>query len=107
MCREDGTPITKPEEVAQEICDFYKNLMGTNEDNIKKINISAMSRGPQLTMSQRASLIVPVTVEEVKQALKGIGDLKSPSIDGYGARFFKANWDVIAEDLTAAVKEFF
>lgn len=63
--------------------------MGTNDNNIKRIDISATRKAPQLSMSQRVSLNVPITIEEIKKALKGIGDLQSPGFDGYGARFLK------------------
>jgi hypothetical protein len=107
ISRDDGTTIQKQEDIAQEVCAFYRQLMGTSASCLRKIDITAMREGPQLSMDQRDQLIAPVTDSEIKQALKGIGDLKSPGIDGYGAKFFKASWDTIAPDVIAAVKEFF
>ncbi|XP_058782964.1 uncharacterized protein LOC131657602 [Vicia villosa] len=107
LYKEDGTPIIQPEDIVQEMCKYYKNLMGTKENNIKVVDITAMRKGPQLSMTQRASLIAPITVEEIKKALRGIGDLKSPGVDGYGAKFFKTNWNLIEHDLIAVVEEFF
>lgn len=57
---------------------------------MKGIDIVAMKNGKQITHEQDNLLIELVTEEEIMQALKDIGDLKAPSIDGYGARFFKA-----------------
>jgi hypothetical protein len=107
LFKDDGTPIQGQDDIAQEVCDFYRQLMGTRIPSLRKIDITAMREGPQLSMAQRDALIAPVTISEIKNALKGIGDLKSPGIDGYGARFFKASWDTIANDLIAAVHEFF
>ena len=56
---------------------------------------------------ERNCLIAPITVTEIKCALKGIGDLKSPGIDGYGAKNFKSSWEIIEQDVIDAVKEFF
>jgi hypothetical protein len=107
LFKDDGTSIQSQDDIAQEVCDFYRQLMGTRIPSLRKIDITAMREGPQLSMAQRDALIAPVTISEIKNALKGIGDLKSPGIDGYGARFFKASWDTIANDLIAAVHEFF
>lgn len=49
----------------------------------------------------------PVTMNEIKEALTSIGDLKSPGIDGYGAKFFKVSWHIIKDDVVAAIQEFF
>lgn len=40
-------------------------------------------------------------------ALQGIGDLKSPDLDGYNANFFKSCWGIVKNDVIDAVKEFF
>lgn len=48
-----------------------------------------------------------VTVKEIEDALHGIGDLKAPGEDGYGAKFFKVCWSFIKKDVIAAVMEFF
>jgi hypothetical protein len=45
--------------------------------------------------------------DEVYSALKSIGDLKAPGLDGYGAKFFKVSWGIVKEDVLAAVMEFF
>lgn len=36
-----------------------------------------------------------------------IGPIKAPGPDGFPARFFQRNWEVLKEDITAAVLEFF
>lgn len=40
-------------------------------------------------------MIAQIIVEEIKNALKDINDITTPGVDGYGAKFFKASWDVI------------
>ena len=58
-------------------------------------------------MEQRQFLVAPVSDQEILKALNGIGDLKSPGIDGYGAKFFKSSWDTIKDDINNAVYDFF
>lgn len=44
---------------------------------------------------------------EVEQALKSIGDLKAPGIDGYGSKFFKQSWKVVKIDVMDIMRNFF
>ncbi|GJS65584.1 hypothetical protein Tco_0680148 [Tanacetum coccineum] len=52
-------------------------------------------------------MIRNVTTQEVKEVLFSMGDDKSPGPDGYTACFFKTAWDVVADDVTNAICEFF
>lgn len=86
---------------------FYNNLVGTENNNLIGIDINAMRDETQLNHMQRKLLVEPIGELETLTALKGIGDLKAPGLDGYGATFFKANWNIIKVDLLAVAKEFF
>lgn len=44
---------------------------------------------------------------EIAEALFQIGPLKAPSPDGLPARFFQRNWEVVRDDVIAAVRQFF
>lgn len=66
-----------------------------------------MREGPQLSMEQREILVAPICEQEILIALNGICDLKSPGIYGFSARFFKASWEVVKEDVIDAIMEFF
>jgi hypothetical protein len=105
--KEDGTMVTTHEEIEQEVLGLYGNLMGKADTNLEGIDIVAMREGPQLTNDQRMMLIAPIQDAEIFKALKSIGDLKAPGLDGYGAMFFKASWSIIKHDVIAAVQEFF
>ncbi|KAK2401903.1 hypothetical protein QL285_051464 [Trifolium repens] len=105
--KEDGTMVTTHEEIEQEVLGLYGNLMGKADTNMKGIDIVAMRDGPQLTSDQRMMLVAPIQETEIFKALKSIGDLKAPGLDGYGAMFFKASWNIIKLDVIAAVQEFF
>ncbi|XP_058755938.1 uncharacterized protein LOC131629159 [Vicia villosa] len=105
--KDDGTVITNQNEIEQTLVDFYKGLMGTAARDIIQVDISALREGPQLTFEQRQRLVGPISEEEVTQALKGIGDLKSPGVDGFGAKFHRASWQIIKQDVMNAVRDFF
>jgi hypothetical protein len=43
----------------------------------------------------------------VKSAIFDIDDSKAPGPDGFSAKFFKASWSIIGDDVCSVVKEFF
>ena len=49
----------------------------------------------------------PITDDEIRQALFSIPDDKAPRPDGYTSLFFKRAWDIIGEEVRAAVRFFF
>jgi hypothetical protein len=104
--KEDDTMVTTHEEIEQEVLGLYGNLMGKADTNLEGIGIVSMRDGPQLTSDQRMMLVAPVQETEIFTALKSIGDLKAPGLDGYGAMFFKASWNIIKLDVIAVVQEF-
>lgn len=103
----DGNYAIEQEDIMQEVMCFYKNLMGTKEQHLKHIDIDAIRRGKQFSTAQRNYLISTVIESETFKALEGIGDLKAPGIDGYGAKFFKTSWNTVKGDVVAAVHEYF
>lgn len=66
-----------------------------------------MRSGKQLGMDHNNLLINQVNNDEIIEALKGIGDHKSPGVDGYGSKFFKACWHIVKDDGITAIHEFF
>ncbi|GJX52930.1 hypothetical protein Tco_0281299 [Tanacetum coccineum] len=54
-----------------------------------------------------SDMVKAVTPEEVKDAIFSMGNDKSPGPDGYTTAFFKEVWEIVANDVTKAVQEFF
>ncbi|CAK8579067.1 unnamed protein product [Lathyrus sativus] len=81
--------------------------MGKEDNNINHIDIEAMRMGKQLNLEQREYLTRNITEDDIIKALRGIGNLKAPGLDGYGAKFFKASWTTIKTDVIAAIRDFF
>jgi hypothetical protein len=53
------------------------------------------------------NLCKPFSLEEVSDALFQIGPLKAPRPDGFPARFYQRNWDVLKEEIIQGVLKFF
>ncbi|GJW57182.1 putative RNA-directed DNA polymerase, eukaryota, reverse transcriptase zinc-binding domain protein, partial [Tanacetum coccineum] len=49
----------------------------------------------------------PITNEEIKRAMFGIGDDKAPGPGGFTSAFFKKGWDVVGQDICKVVRDFF
>ncbi|XP_058776555.1 uncharacterized protein LOC131650866 [Vicia villosa] len=105
--QDDGTVLNGKDEIHQEVLKYYRSIMGTKVPTLKHVDIDILRKGKQITRAQGDSLIARVTEEEIRIALKGIGDLKAPGIDGYGAKFFKSCWHFIKDDVVAAAQVFF
>ncbi|CAK8530761.1 unnamed protein product [Lathyrus sativus] len=105
--KNDGRQITTKKDIEDEVINFYRNLMGKDDESISHIDIEAMRMGKQLDMDQREYLTKTISEDEITKALKGIGDLKAPGLDGYGAKFFKTIWTTIKTDVIAAIKKYF
>ncbi|GKD01685.1 hypothetical protein Tco_1171959 [Tanacetum coccineum] len=62
-----------------------------------------------LILVKSLKAIVPVTglICEIKGALFSMSDEKAPGSDGFTADFFKKTWNVVGNDVTCAIREFF
>uniref|UniRef100_A0A8I7B4Y0 Reverse transcriptase domain-containing protein n=1 Tax=Hordeum vulgare subsp. vulgare TaxID=112509 RepID=A0A8I7B4Y0_HORVV len=61
----------------------------------------------RVTTEMNDALGLPFSDKEISDALFQIGPLKAPGVDGFPARFYQRNWDVLKADIIAAIQEFF
>ncbi|CAA0829117.1 DNAse I-like superfamily protein, partial [Striga hermonthica] len=106
ITHEDGTLTGSMEDVSKEFIRYYEGLLGTGVQT-EDIDPQILSSGPTLSPNHRSTLMAPVTDEDIKSTLRGIEGDKSPGLDGYTSTFFLKSWDVVGNDLVAAIKEFF
>lgn len=66
-----------------------------------------INEGKVLTEEQQRALCMLVTAKDVKRVLMDIPNEKALGNDGYSCFFFKHSWEVVGQDLTAAVLDFF
>jgi hypothetical protein len=62
---------------------------------------------PQITDEMNESLCKDFLGEEILDALFQIGPLKVPGPDGFPAHFFQQHWDVMKQNMTRGVQDFF
>ncbi|XP_058762538.1 uncharacterized protein LOC131635918 [Vicia villosa] len=107
LIKEDGGVCDTHEAMEEEVLNFYKGLMGTAEKNLEGVDIAAIRKGKQLCREQRIMPSSPIKECEVEKALRSIGDLKAPGLDGYGSKFCKHSWQVVKEDVMETMRQFF
>lgn len=84
---------------------FTKKILGNCANQLPAVNHQAMRDGPRLDRGQQSHLIVPVSRDEILQALQGINDNKAPGSDGFNPIFFKKVWATVGEEITDAIQE--
>ncbi|XP_010692677.1 uncharacterized protein LOC104905754 [Beta vulgaris subsp. vulgaris] len=61
---------------------------------------------PHLSTVQQQQLLLPFSEAEIQAAMFGIGNAKSPGLDGSTAEFFKTHWDLLGLPVVQAVNRF-
>lgn len=62
---------------------------------------------PRVTNAMNAFLEKEFSKEEVDEALKMMGFLKTPRPDGFGACFYQSFWHGVGDDVSKAILDFF
>jgi hypothetical protein len=91
--REEGGVVEIEEEIGTYITNHYKSLFmsSTGPPNDELLDHVPNS----VTDEMNNSLCREFSLEEVKEALDSIGDLKAPGPDGMPAIFYKKFWHLV------------
>ncbi|XP_011102278.1 uncharacterized protein LOC105180308, partial [Sesamum indicum] len=105
---ENGFTHTDLGEIAHEFVSYYQNLLGGTRPELS-VDIRYLRPWARhcITDEEANQLLLPISADDVKQAMFDIADDKAPGPDGYSSRFFKAAWPVVGEEVTRAVLDFF
>lgn len=100
--RADGGYSTNQEEMGELATSFFSNLYSSDQN----INPQFLLRQieSKFTEAMNETLCKDFTSDEINDALFQIGPLKASWPDGFPARFFQRNWDVLKEDTITAVR---
>jgi hypothetical protein len=84
---------------------YFKSLY-TRDPSINCSAITDLVK-EQVTPDMNDSLCKEFSDDEISDALFQIGPLKAPGPDGFPARFYQRNWDILKNDVITAVRHFF
>lgn len=99
--------VNTPKEVQDAFMRFYRNLFCSKNDTRSLILKSITHRGPRLSDAHKNQLSWRFNLADVKRVLDDIPSNKTPGLDGFNSHFYKCSWDIIKNDLHAAINDFF
>ena len=73
----------------------------------RRTDKNVIREGPLLENSHHEQLSLCFSAEEIRNALWSIPDTKSPGLDGYNSKFYKASWSIIGDEVVEAVQQLF
>ncbi|GKD22081.1 reverse transcriptase domain, reverse transcriptase zinc-binding domain protein, partial [Tanacetum coccineum] len=97
--------IFENDKVPEEFVSHYEMFLGLAGEthDFNTLNLFKTCLNEQVALD----MVREVSKQEVKEAMFSIGDDKSPGPDGYLAAFFKEAWEIVGDDVTNAICEFF
>ncbi|GJX82168.1 RNA-directed DNA polymerase, eukaryota [Tanacetum coccineum] len=100
----EGEWVDDPIRVKDEFRNHFADRFNDPGTRHGRINFSFPNR---LTLEQVSDLEASVSDEEIRKAVWGCGENKSPGPDGFTFEFFRKFWTVVGPDFCIAVKWFF
>lgn len=95
----DDRVVTTHHEQEEVIWEFYHRYLGTPEHRTPSLNLAYFHHeGHDLS-----ALDVPISEEEVWNAIKDMPLDKAPRPDGFTGRFYRSCWTIIKHDVMAAI----
>ncbi|GJU74350.1 RNA-directed DNA polymerase, eukaryota [Tanacetum coccineum] len=96
----DGDWVDDPCRVKEEFRLHFANRFRAPVDTRYKLNYTFPNK---LQPDQMATLESPVSRDEVRNAVWGCGENKSPGPDGFSFEFFRKFWDTVANRLSSVI----
>ena len=86
---------------------FYKEHLGQAFLRQAPLDPDIIAQGAVLSMEQQLHLCQPFSDKDIKEAIFGIPNHKSPGTDGFSSGFFKSSWSTTGPLVCATVRQFF
>ena len=100
-----GVVHTESTTMASMVTDYFTTLFTADPSLCYVPIIELIDR--RVTDAMNEGLCAGFSDKEIADALFQIGPLKALRPDGFPARMFQRNWDVMRDQVIAGVKEFF
>ncbi|WMV13570.1 hypothetical protein MTR67_006955 [Solanum verrucosum] len=105
ICIENEVWKQGKEQIAQAACDYYQHQFTGQND---KIDERILQYIPIIiTPDQNEMLQAIPNIDELRQVVFAMNPYSAAGPDGFGGKFYQVCWNIIKEDLLAAVQSFF
>ena len=102
MINENGDEITNSMDILQEQRSFYETLYSVD----KQVCFTMQNTfGVKVSEENRMIQELPITAEELEEAIKGMNNNKTPGEDGIPVDFYKVFWGKLKESFIAMMEE--
>ncbi|KAE8683874.1 hypothetical protein F3Y22_tig00111166pilonHSYRG00224 [Hibiscus syriacus] len=101
----DGSKLSTFDAMSNEAINFFYKQLGMADPEVNCCNVNTIKEllGYSLPEDASESLTRYVSDTEIKEAIWGQGNNKSPGPDGYNYLFFKRTWHIIGSDFLKAI----
>ncbi|XP_049368153.1 uncharacterized protein LOC125833035, partial [Solanum verrucosum] len=105
ICTENGVWIHGEEQIAQASCDYYPQMF---TGQYERIDESILQLIPSVvTHEHNKRMQVMPNIEELRQVVFAMNPSSAAGPDGIGGKFYQVCWNIIKEDILAAIQSFF
>eukprot|EP00253_Pinus_taeda_P008343 PITA_08343 len=103
---EQGDKIETHEGIEEEFLNYFKKAhQEPNIDKMPAIN-KLLKKIPRIITEEHNSLLIkPISLQEVKEAVKNLKEGKVPGPDGFTSNFLHKFWDLIKDEIWHVVEE--
>ncbi|KAJ9536694.1 hypothetical protein OSB04_un000167 [Centaurea solstitialis] len=105
VCNMDGV-FVHDDDVPNAFLDHLKSYLGMSDDALDPLMPTELFQN-RLCLGDALHMIRPILDSEIRDAMFQIGKDKAPGSDGFTSQFFKAAWDIVGNDVTVAIHNFF
>ncbi|KAL9671329.1 hypothetical protein QQ045_008897 [Rhodiola kirilowii] len=101
----DGSSTVDGDAIGETAADYFKAMFGAFPDTGDLVHENIIE--PKISVNNNRSLSAIPEEEEIKRAISDMNASSAPGPDGFTGKFYLSCWDIIKEDLTAAIGGFF
>ena len=94
-----GQELTEPGRIRKRAVEFYASLFKSEYKNNEELMDEVCGGLPQMSREATSELDSPLTLKELYAALQSMQGKKAPGIDGLTVEFYKASWNILAQDI--------
>lgn len=99
ILKESSEAVVMEEGIAETFLYYFRLLFHSSSPSHADIVNCIESFEPRVTADMNSSLLARYSKEEMVVTLNQMASTKSPSLDGYNARFFQHHWPAMGEDV--------